>query len=1322
MEIQNTNVTALIDTGAAISCISPAVYLSSGLQHDFPLQKSDLAQVNGVGNNNIKVVGKISIPIIIAEVEITHTFFVLEGMTIPLILGMDFITQHRVILDFIRKELLLYDGLSKVSFSDVEQGIRMNILKTATTIDLNPRSETVFSLGVEDRDNTEWGLLEPDSSFVDTWNVLPARVLTHIFQNQVVCRVMNPTNMTVTLPASTIVGHLVQVEEVFPQPQQPEITVATVHTTTKEFTSADETKLLQLGIDVSQSHVTPEQRQKLSSFLASHRDIFAADMSELGHTHLQQMQIDTGDHSPIKQHAYRVSPHMKKEIDRQIQDMLQHGIITPSISPYASPVVMVKKKSGEYRFAVDYRKLNSITKVMNYPLPQFEDVTDILGKATIFSVMDLMSGFWQIPVHENSKEKTAFICHSGLYQFERVPFGLRNSPTVFQNVMEAALRGLNHKTALVYVDDIVAFSPDFDTHLQHLTDIFDHLKAAGLRLKPSKCRFAVTEVVYLGHVISAEGVKADPQKVQLVRDFPVPKNQHEVRSFLGLANYYRKFVKGFSGIAAPLNLLLQKDVKFQWTDDCQESFNSLKEALTSPPVLAYPNFDREFILYTDASATAISYILGQKDEHGRERVISYNGRSLRATEKQWGISERETLALVEGIKTFRVYLANKKFLVKTDHSAIQFLKKTKDPTGRLGRWAIFLQAYDFDVEHKPGRIHGNADSLSRRPYSSITPEAEEEVGEIPQMFPPTASVVHDHENSAWATERAYTISTIEPETIAQIQREDSQLLQMIQYLENGTLPDNSKTARKLVSESHDHVLDQRVLYHMWYPRTTGHKSDRIAKQLVVPHSLRNEVLLSFHDSLLAGAHQGVERTYHSIRLRYYWPGMYADITQYVKSCIQCQQSKRSYHANTPPLCPLPVPQLFERLHIDFLGPLEKSPEGYQYILLIVDAYSKWPEAFPLVTSEATEVAHVLYREIFCRYGAPDTLLSDRGQNFLSKLITELCAIFQVTRLKTSSYHAQTNAQCERFNSYLAAALRCHCADNTKQWPKVLPSVLSAYRVTPCSQSTQYSPYFLLFKKECRLPLDVALIPPSNIPTSASQCMDDILSGFELTQQIVKENTLKAQTKYKTQYDKTASNYTFVVGQKVWVYFPKLKQGVSAKLQRRWQGPYYICSALAGNVFLLRKSSDNQQLRSPIHAMRLKPYFDPNERPTNFIPEIDNDQSSDTDEESKDHSGADEVHVSSDKQTRTGTQTLDSSDDAHTKTQLLDDASSEEIYYVEKIVRCRRNAQGSKEYLIKWQGYSETTWEPAENLPDYLIEAFHINKTNKGCRRKNRPTT
>ena len=368
---------------------------------------------------------------------------------------------------------------------------------------------------------------------------------------------------------------------------------------------------------------------------------------------------------------------------------------------------------------------------MNFPLSRFDDVVDTIAasKAVYFTVLDLASGFWQIPVSESRKEKTCFVTESGTYCYKRMPFGVVNAPSVFSMVMSEILRGINWIHALVYVDDIMVFSRSLEEHQQHLQDVFDRLKEAGLKLKPSKCHFTDKKVTYLGHNFSKEGVSVDTSKTKCVASFPIPKNRTDVRSFLGLATYYKRFVKGFSHIAAPLYKLLGESTKFEFTEECKTAFEKLKQALVTAPILRYPDFDKEFFLYGDSSDYSIGYILGQKDDEGKEVVIHYGGCVLRPAEINYPITHNEGLALVEGIKYYHIYLTGRKFTVLTDHQTLKSLQTNKDVSGRLARWVIHLQGYDFDTVYEPGKKHGNVDALSRRTYP-LTPEPKGDGHEI----------------------------------------------------------------------------------------------------------------------------------------------------------------------------------------------------------------------------------------------------------------------------------------------------------------------------------------------------------------------------------------------------------------------------------------------------------------------------------------------------------------------------------------------------------------------------------------------------------------
>ena len=402
-----------------------------------------------------------------------------------------------------------------------------------------------------------------------------------------------------------------------------------------------------------------------------------------------------------------------------VEDMLTQNVIQLSHSPWASPVVLVKKKDGSMRFCVDYRCLNSVTKRDVHPLPRIDDTLDVLSGARYFTTLDLASGYWQVAMDPNDKEKTAFITHSGLFEFSVMPFGLCNAPATFQRLMETVLEGLARKQCFVYYDDILVISSTWEEHLQNLELVIERLKKAGLRLKPKKCAFARQKVTYLGHVISEAGISVDPTKIEKIQSYPIPVGLKPLRQFLGVASYYRRFTPQFSKIAEPLYALTRKNTPFVWTSSCQAAFEKLKELLITPLTLAFPNFELPFILETDASGVGLGAVLSQQQGSGPTscRPIAYASRTLQKHERNYGISELEALAVVWATKYFHAYLYGHQRKVFTDHSALKSLLNTPHPSGKLARWGLALQELDLQIEYCPGKQNAVADALSVSPQT-----------------------------------------------------------------------------------------------------------------------------------------------------------------------------------------------------------------------------------------------------------------------------------------------------------------------------------------------------------------------------------------------------------------------------------------------------------------------------------------------------------------------------------------------------------------------------------------------------------------------------
>ena len=494
--------------------------------------------------------------------------------------------------------------------------------------------------------------------------------------------------------------------------------------------------------------LSSQQTQELHQFLGDHHQVFCLEEHERGETGILTMDIDTGDARPKKLPMRRMPFAVRREVAKQLRSMQQAGVIRPSSSPWASPVVMVRKRDGTHRFCIDYRELNAVTKPDTFPLPRIDDLLDQLGASRYFSTLDLASGYRQIRMNPESVEKTAFVMPQGLYEFRVMPFGLTNAPGVFQRLMERVLARLNPEDGpdfvVVYIDDVLVFSRTLEEHLEHLRCVIQRIQEAGLKLKPTKCHFIRTEVEYLGHMITPEGLKTNPRLVVAVEEFPRPQNLSEVRRFLGLSSYYRRFIPQFSQIAQPLHALTRKGAEFQWTDACEEAMKTLKKRLVSAPVLAYPSFDKPFVMETDASIAGVGVVLSQPQKDGQLHPVAYASRSLSAPERNYAITELETLAVVWAIAHFHSYLYGHSVTVYTDHSAVKAVLETPNPSGKHARW--WTKVYgsgvkDVHIVYRPGKLNASADALSRSPQAPAPLEGTEEEESVRWMlkkptFPP----------------------------------------------------------------------------------------------------------------------------------------------------------------------------------------------------------------------------------------------------------------------------------------------------------------------------------------------------------------------------------------------------------------------------------------------------------------------------------------------------------------------------------------------------------------------------------------------------------
>ena len=555
-------------------------------------------------------------------------------------------------------------------------------------------------------------------------------------------------------------------------------------------------------IKIEFKNLSHNQKLEFSGLIQNNLDVFASSDLELGKANYTKMKIDTGTHQPIKQRPYKIAYSQRAEIEKQIDNMLASDIIRPSSSPWASPLVIVPKKDGTKRMCVDFRKLNNITVKNSYPLPDIADILSSLKNAKIFSCLDLRSGYWQIEVEEKDREKTAFVCHMGLFEFNVMPFGLCDAPPVFQDLMNKVLGKALNRFAFAYLDDIIVYSSSVEEHIEHLQYVFDRLREANLRCKPSKCEFAKTTISYLGHVVSENGITPDPEKVAVIHKLHPPQTVKEVRSFIGMASYYRKFTENFSEIASPLTDLTRKNAVFHWNKQCQEAFNRLKIALSSAPLLAHPDFSKPFNLYTDASAYAVGAVLTQEFPEG-ERVIQYLSRRLSPGQGKWAVIEREAYAIVFAINKLRPYLLGSKFTVYTDHKPLRSLFTSEMKNARIQRWAITLSEYGCDIKYKTGKTNVPADMLSR--IANVNPEDEvivldsTETAELSNKAP-----VEVLQEPDIGEEQDTLDKILADKSLSEWQADDAQISQIANDLRNGV-------------SYRDYVLQDDIVHHIAAP-------------------------------------------------------------------------------------------------------------------------------------------------------------------------------------------------------------------------------------------------------------------------------------------------------------------------------------------------------------------------------------------------------------------------------------------------------------------------------------------------------------------------
>ncbi|GMI66048.1 hypothetical protein HRI_000274100 [Hibiscus trionum] len=844
--------------------------------------------------------------------------------------------------------------------------------------------------------------------------------------------------------------------------------------------------------------------------------------------------------TPVSITPYRMAPKELKELKTQLQELLDRGFIRPSMSPWGAPILFVKKKDGTMRMCIDYRQLNKLTIKNRYPLPRIDDLFDQFRGAAVFSKIDLRSGYYQLKVKDVDVPKTAFRTRYGHYEFLVMPFGLTNAPAAFMDMMNRVFHEYLDKFVVVFIDDILVYSRTEAEHEEHLRVVLQALLENQLYAKLSKCEFWLREVVFLGHVVSAEGIRVDPQKIEAVMSWKVPKSVHEVRSFLGLAGYYRRFVDGFSKIAAPLTKLLQKDVKYEWTEARQQAFEKLKAALTQAPILIQPESGKEFVVYSDASYVGLGCVLMQEG-----KVVAYALRQLKVHERNYPTHDIELAAVVFALKIWRHYLYGEKCTVYTDHKSLRYLMSQKELNLRQRRWLELLKDYDLTIEYHLGKANVVADALSRKVAV-----------ELRAMFA-CLSVSRDGG------------------LVAELQVKPS----MVQLIKDKQLLDDS-----LVSHVQD-IAEGR-------PSNFCFNDDGVlcfGRRIVVPNDaeLRRAILTEGHSSPFA-MHPGSTKMYRDLRDEYYWVGLKKDVAEFVSKCLVCQRVKAEHQFPSGLLQPLKIPEWkWERVIMDFVSGLPLSPSKKNSVWVIVDRLTKCAHFLPVHTTFSLDKLAELYiAEIVRLHGVPKSIVSDRDPRFTSRFWQCLHQALGTRLHFSTSYHPQSDGQSERVIQILEDMLRCCVIEFQGSWEKHLPLVEFAYN-NSYQASIQMAPYEALYGRKCRTPLCWAETGQKLVSMPA------LLKGTTEKVKLICERLKAASDRQKSYADLKRKEIEYAVGDRVFLKVSPWKKvmrfGRKGKLSPRYIGPYEVVERVGPVAYRLRLPQELEKIHDVFHVSMLRKY-------------------------------------------------------------------------------------------------------------------------------------
>lgn len=1188
--INNTKSSWLLDTGASLSAISKKVLPEEG----YTLYKDNIV-INGMGGKTYSE-GYVYLTLNTQNGNCySNKFYLFDSLPCKSdgILGLDFLSHFQSQIDLENNTITLRNECEDIIPLYTSPSICLNYLT------IPARAESIHYIQLNSQVNYDCVILPQQIQE----GLFLAALLVKPVNNVIPIKILNTNDEPVTIPIFQPDLHALDEYQI-------------CHFNKYKSNSERTSTLLSL---IKLDHLHPTERKTIEAICSKYSDIFHLPGDKLTTTKTYEHNIYVKPNTtPIYTKPYRLPISQKPEINRQIKQMLQDDIIEEAHSEWSSPILLVPKRSDDinkkWRLVVDYRKLNNVIQDDKFPLPNITDILESLSGAVYFTHLDLSQSYYQVPLNPQARKLTAFTTDTGQYQMKRMPMGLKTSPSSFSRIMTIAMSGLTYEKCFIYLDDLVIFGRNLEAHNKNLLDVFQRLRKVNLKLNPNKCNFLKKELLYLGHTVSAEGIRPDKNKIKIIENYPTPKNADEVKRFVAFSNYYRKFIKNFGEITIPLNYLCRKNVPFIWSDQCENSFQVLKKALMSPPILQYPDFsnDNEFILQTDASGVAVGAVLCNKDL----QPIAYASRPLNQAERNYPTIQKELVAVVWGVKYFRPYLLGKEFTIMTDHKPLLYLFGMKDPSSRLLKFRLTLEEYDFKISYIKGKDNVVADALSRIVITSdelkrtnekiltVMTRAQRRTLEEEKQLKNVRTtnhtpIINDSHNDYRPDQPrivellkipsgAVEMVLVEGKEINRIRRKKnidvetecfafSQKKRVIyvnlnfkaQYTRDVFVRKLSELCKNInvdeicIIKNNNNALFIKELVeeiksrNMW----AGPRLCVLRGVERIDNDKDKRFIINDYHLLPTSGHAGVRRMVNNLKRKYYWPEMEKDVNDFVTKCEKCQKAKYSQKTKEPMVITTTATYAFEKVFLDLVGPLDKDIDNNNYILTLQCELTKFVEAYPLNNKETVTVARAFVNNFILRFGIPKIIASDKGTEFMSSTMTEVCKLLKIEKLNSTSYHHQSIGSLENTHKHLNSFLRIQCDNYSETWSHWLPFWCFTFNNT-VHTSTKYAPFELVFGKPC------------DIPNRLSKCVEPLYNpnnySLELKYRLqtanrdARNNLINSKYMRKCNYDKNVKEVSYKKGDLI-----LLRNETASKLDKLYNGPYTVIETQEPNVTIMK---------------------------------------------------------------------------------------------------------------------------------------------------------